>query len=163
MILLRDYEHRRAVNALNSITYRDEDPFRVSAFPNPVSPFSWGGVVETRDFFEIVPVDSSSGQIDSGNQAVVRFKPEETPVTLAAEKSRLGQVYLDWARYPLLQTEALPERRGYVVRFEDLRFEYNRVLTRNGSPPLAGYVELDPRLHVIDQHMGQREAARKLD
>jgi inner membrane protein len=163
IILVRDYEHRRAVNALNSVTYRDEDPLRASAFPNAVSPFTWGGVVETRDFFEIVNVDSSSGQIESGNQAVVRFKPEETPVTLAAKKSRLGQVYLGWAGYPLVEVEALPSKSGYMVRFEDLRFEYNSVFTRNGSPPLAGYVELDSHLHVTDQHMGQREATRKVD
>ena len=163
LILLRAYEHGRAVNALNSITYRDEDPLRASAFPNPISPFSWGGVVETRDFFEIMSVDSAAGQIDSGNQAVVRFKPEETAVTLAAKQSRLGQVYLDWARFPVVQAEALPEHSGYLVRFEDLRFEYNNILTRNGSPPLAGYVELDPRLRVIDQHMGPREAPRKVD
>lgn len=162
IILLRDYEHRRAVTALNSVTYRDEIPLRASAFPNAVSPFTWGGVVETPDFFEVVNVDANSGQLDS-DRAVVRFKPQETPITLAAKKSRLGQVYLDWARYPLVQTETLPEKAGYVVRFEDLRFETSQLLTRNGSTPLAGYVELDRNLHVIDQHMGQRETQRKLD
>jgi inner membrane protein len=152
------------VNALNSVDYRNEDPLGASAFPNPVSPFNWGGVVETRDFFEIVSVDSGSGQIDPANQAVVRFKPEETPVTLAAKKSRLGQVYLDWARYPLVQAQALPGKSGYLVRFEDLRFEYNQVFMRNGSPPLAGYVELDPQLHVTDEYMGQSDRIRrKLD
>jgi len=161
LILFRDIQHRRAVNALNSITYRNEDPLRASAFPNPLSPFSWGGVVETRDFFEIVPVDSGSGQIDSENRAVVRFKPEETPVTLAAKRSRLGQVYLDWAGYPLVQVETLPGQSGYVVRFEDLRFEYNQVLTRGGPPPLAGYVELDSQLRVVDQHMGRRDRIDK--
>lgn len=156
IIFVRDYQHRRAVTALNSVTYRDEDPIRASAFPNPLSPFSWGAVVETRDFFEITSVDSSSGRIDPQNQAVVRFKPEETPATLAAKRSRLGQVYLDWAGYPLVQAETLPDRRGYMVRFEDLRFEYNQVLTRSGAPPLAGYVALDPQLRVIDQYMGRR-------
>lgn len=159
LIFVRDYQHRRAVTALNSITYRGEDPIRTSAFPNAVSPFVWGGVVETRDFFEVTSVDSRSGQIDPQNQAVVRFKPEETPVTLAAKRSRLGQVYLDWAGYPLVreESETLSDHLGHLVRFEDLRFEYNQVLTRGaGAPPLAGYVELDPQLRVVEQYMGRR-------
>jgi len=155
IILFRDYQHRRAINALNSVTFRDEEAIRVSAFPNPVSPFNWGGVVETRDFFQILSVDSAAGQIDPTNRELVRYKPEETPVTLAAKKSRLGQVYLDWAAFPLVTTEELPEHGGYRVRFEDLRFEYNNVLTRGGTPPLAGYVELDSQLRVTDQYMGR--------
>jgi len=52
VILVRDFEHRRAVNALNARTYHGEDPLRVSAFPSHQS-FSWNGVVETRDFFQM--------------------------------------------------------------------------------------------------------------
>src|SRR5262249_50866002 len=88
VILVRDIEHRRAVTALNSITYHDEDALRVSAYPFAVNPFVWGGVVETRDFFELLQVDSLTGQIDPQNQARIRYKPPETPVTLAAKKTR---------------------------------------------------------------------------
>ena len=160
VILVRDFEHRRAVTALNSITYRNEDPLRASAFPYALNPFAWGGVVETRDFFEILQVDSSSGQVDPQNQARVRYKPEETPVTLAAKKSRLGQVYLDWAQYPLLGTEPLPGTAGYVVQFQDLRFAYAQDSSRSQSPPLAGYVELDPQLRVTGQYIGERAAEK---
>src|SRR5579859_470075 len=111
VILVRHVEHRRAVNALNARTYRNEDPLRVLAFPQPINPLSWNGVVETQDFFEMTPVDSGSGDVDPQNIAVVRFKPEETPVTLAAKKSRLGRVYLDWASYPLVTVEKLEGER----------------------------------------------------
>ena len=156
MILARDFEHRRAVNALNSITYHDQQPLRVSAFPGPLNPFVWKGVVETRDFFEMLQVDSSAGQVDPQNTAVVRYKPEETPVTLAAKKSRLGRVYLDWAQYPLVETDALPARAGYRVQFQDLRFANPDVLSQRPTPLLAGYVELNPVLRVEDQYMGVR-------
>lgn len=156
LILVRDVEHRRAVTALNSIMYRNEDPLRVSAYPYPLNPFTWGGVVETRDFFEILPVNSISGEVDPQNQARIRFKPEETPVTLAAKKSRLGRFYLDWAQYPLVEAERLPGNAGYRVRFQDLRFAYAVDPSRNSSPPLAGYVELDPQLRVIDEYIGGR-------
>ena len=155
VLLVRDYQHRRAVNALNSITYRGEDPLRVSAFPNPLNPFAWNGVVETRDFFELVPVNSSSGQIDPQNLAVVRYKPEETPVTLAAKKSRLGQIYLDWAGYPLVEAERLEGNHGYLVQFQDLRFASAETFSRRRGPPLAGYVKIDSQLRVEDEYMGQ--------
>ncbi len=161
LIVVRDVEHRRAVAALNSIMYRDEDPLRVSAYPYPLNPFAWGGVVETRDFFEILPVNSLSGEVDPQNQARIRFKPEETPVTLAAKKSRLGRFYLDWAQYPLVETERLPGNAGYRVQFQDLRFAYAVDPLRGSPPPLAGYVELDPQLRVIDEYIGGRAAARR--
>jgi inner membrane protein len=154
VILVRDFEHRRAVNALNARMYRDQVPLRASAFPQPINPFSWNGVVETRDFFEMAPVDSGSGEIDSQNMAVVRFKPEETPVTLAAKKSRLGRVYLDWARYPLTTVEKIAGGR-YQVQFEDLRFETAESMAQHQAPILAGYVVLDPQLRVEKMFVGK--------
>ena len=136
VILVRDFEHRRAVNALNSRTYRNQEPLRASAFPQFLSPLAWNGVVETQDFFHMLPVDSGSGEIDPLNKAIVRFKPEETPVTLAAKKSRLGRVYLDWAAYPLVSQERVEGGR-YQVQFEDLRFESVESMTA-ASPPAAG-------------------------
>ena len=154
VILVRDFEHRRALNELNARTYRGEDPLRASAFPQPINPFSWNGVVETQDFFEMAQVDSGSGEIDPLNMAVVRFKPEETPVTLAAKRSRLGHVYLDWARYPLVSTEKLEGGR-YQVQFEDLRFESAESVAQHQKPILAGYVVLDPQLRVEEMFTGR--------
>lgn len=154
VIFVRDFEHRRAVNELNARTYRDEQPLRASAFPQPINPFSWNGVVETRDFFLLLPVNSGSGEVDPDNLATVRLKPEETPVTLAAKKSYLGRVYLDWAAYPLVTTEPLPGGR-YQVQFEDLRFESLQGFTQSRRPPLAGYVVLDSQLRVERMAMGR--------
>jgi inner membrane protein len=154
VILVRDFEHRRAVNALNARTYRDQDPLRVSAFPQMLNPFAWNGVVETRDFFQLLPVDSGSGEIDPLNIGVMRFKPEETPVTLAAKTSRLGRVYLDWARYPLVTAEQIEGGRNQV-QFEDLRFESAEGLALHRGPPLAAYVVFDPQLHVEEMFTGR--------
>ena len=154
VILVRGIEHRRAVTALNSRTYRNEDPIRASAFPQPINPFSWSGVVETQDFFLMGPVDSGSGDVDPQNMAVVRFKLEETPVTLAAKKSRMGRVYLDWARYPLVTVEKLEGGR-YQAQFEDLRFESAESVAQHRQPILAGYVVLGPQLRVEEMFTGK--------
>jgi inner membrane protein len=154
VIFVRDYEHRRAVNALNAHTYRNQEPLRASAFPQFSSPFAWNGVVETRDFFHMLPVDSGSGEIDPLNKGIVRFKPEETPVTLAAKKSPLGRVYLDWAAYPLVSVDELEGGR-HQVEFEDLRFETVESVTQHRNAPLQGYVVLDPRLRVEEMFTGR--------
>jgi inner membrane protein len=110
--------------------------------------------VETQDFFQMAPVDSSSGEVDPLNIDVVRYKPEETPVTLAAKRSRLGRVYLDWARYPLVTVEMLEGGR-YHVQFEDLRFESAESVAQHKRPTLAGYVVLDPQLRVEEMGTGR--------
>src|SRR4029077_6794509 len=97
---VRDYEHRRAVNALEARSYQNADPMRVGAYPTWVNPFQWHGVVETKNFFALAQVDSSTPELDPGENMEIRYKPEETPVTLAAKNSYLGLVYLDWAKFP---------------------------------------------------------------
>jgi inner membrane protein len=147
VILVRDFEHRRAVTALNARTFHDQEPLRASAFPQPINPFAWNGVVETRDFFLLAPVDSWAGEVDPRNEAAVRYKPQETAVTLAAKKSYLGQVYLDWADYPLVTEERLQGGR-FQVLFEDLRFQSVQRIEQRRNPALARYVVLDSNLRV---------------
>ena len=70
------------------------------------------GVVETPAFFATMDVDSlnfnsMSPEVDPEAQMQIRYKPEETPVTLAAKRTYLGRVYLSWAAYPIVETEQL--------------------------------------------------------
>lgn len=148
---VRDYEHRRAVNALESRTYDGDDPLRVSAFPYWLNPLQWYGVIETRNFDAEMLVDSSVPDVDPGGRMEIRRKPEETPVTLAAKKSELGRVYLDWAQYPLVETESIES--GYIVRFRDLRFDYPGQARRG---VLGASVELDRDLNVVRESFGAR-------
>jgi inner membrane protein len=156
---VRDYEHRRALAAMSARTYQNAIPLRVSAYPVPINPFRWYGVAETRDFFALVPVDSRIPEVDPGGQMEIRYKPEETPETLAAKRSYLGRVYLDWAAYPITETEVL-EPGGYIVEFEDLRFWYaGRVipwLRRSGNKTLSAAVELNHSLQVVAEIFGKQ-------
>ena len=150
----RDYQHRRAVAALKSLTYEGAEPIRVSAFPKYINPFAWSGVVETATFFQTIEVNSLSGEVDPRGTARIYYKPEETPVTLAAKSSRLGRVYLDWAQYPIVEAEQLePPNGGYIVRFRDLRFVSSEMSRRR---VLAAYVQLDQRLDVVEQGFDPR-------
>jgi len=155
---LRDFEHRRAVSALAARTYEGADPLKVSAYPALIDPFHWYGVVETPNFFALAPVDSRAPEVDPEGRIELRYKPEETPITLAAKRSYLGRVYLDWGQYPITETEPLnPPDGGYIVQFQDLRFvQLPSLLSRSGEPrrALGAGVQLDKNLHVVGDVYG---------
>lgn len=151
---VRDYEHRRAVNSVEARTYQGSTPLRVSAYPYQLNPFHWYAVAETQDFF--AQMDVRSREVDLANMRL-RYKPEETPVTLAAKGSFLGRVYLDWAKYPITETEVIDPERGYIVRFRDLRYDYPGLTSRG---VLTGSVLVSPSLEIRAQTFGFRHPLR---
>jgi len=166
---LRNYEHRRAVAALQSRDYQGADAVRVSAYPYWVNPFRWYGVVETPTFFANMDVDSlnfhsMSPEVDPEAQMQIHYKPEETPVTLAAKQTYLGRVYLSWAQYPITETEPLEidpsdhVRAAYLVRFRDLRYAYPG---RNGRATLGAMVLLNRDLQVVEERFATAGASTR--
>jgi inner membrane protein len=157
---VRDFQHRKAITLLTSTDYRGEVVQKAAAMPYPVNPFAWAGVVETSSFYAKVPIDSYTTSFDQLDRAQILYKPAQTSITLAAKRSPLGRAYLDWSRFPLLTTEASPEQ-GYVVRFQDLRFDYPAIglllAQSRGRPPLSADVVLDKNLHVVTMRMGNQE------
>ena len=154
---LRQYEHGRAVAALQARNYQGADAIRVSAYPYMTNPFRWYGVVETPAFFAGMDVDSRTPEVDPDADMRIRYKSEETPATLAAKKTYLGRVYLSWAQYPVTETEELNNdpanstRAAYVVRFRDVRYDYP------GSPArgaLGAVVLLSRDLQVVEERFG---------
>jgi inner membrane protein len=149
---VRDFEHRRTVSALEARQYEGVDPIRASAYPYWWSPFRWDGVVETRNLFATMTVDSLTPEVDPEGEMQLHYKPEETPVTLAAKESYLGRVYLDWAQYPVTETEPIESGEvAYIVRFQDLRFDYP-----GHRSALSARVELDRNLKVVAIDFGTR-------
>jgi inner membrane protein len=145
----RDYQHRRAITAMNSFVYHGAEPVRLAAYPYMINPFLWLGVVETTDFFETVPVNSLTPEVESQNGQLY-YKPPETDVSRAAKSSYLGRVYLDWAVFPYVPERKLEGNAGYLEEFEDLRYAYPALSRR---PPLGGFVLLSPNLRVIQEGM----------
>jgi inner membrane protein len=158
MVLLwgaRDYEHRRAVNAMQALEYLGKIPVRLSAFPYMVNPFRWYGVVDTGDSYLAMNVDSLAPAVDPQGRARVYSKPVWALAGNAARYTRLGRVYLDWARYPLVEIENLDGASpGFLVRFRDLRFVY----PDSRRSALGAYVLLSPTLQVEDARIGVRRS-----
>jgi inner membrane protein len=154
MVLLwgaRDYEHRRAVHAMEAVEYLGKIPVRLSAFPYMVNPFRWYGVADTGDSYIAMDIDSLAPAVDPRGRARVYSKPEWALASHAARDTRLGRAYLDWARYPLVETEKLDGASpGFLVRFRDLRFVY----PDSRRSALGAYVLLSPTLQVEDAGIG---------
>jgi inner membrane protein len=146
----RDYQHRRAITAMNSFLYHGAVPLRLAAYPYMINPFRWHGVVETSDFLETVPVNSLTAEVDD-SRGLVFYKPPETDASRAAKSSYLGRVYLDWAVFPVVEVQEFQGRSsGYLAEFKDLRYTFPEV---RGRTVLGGYVVLSPDLRVLQQGM----------
>ncbi len=154
---VRDHEHRHALHAIEHEHSAGAAPLRVSVYPYAWSLFRWYGVVETKDSFITSDLDSRTGELDRSELEQIP-KPPETPATLAAKRSYLGRVYLDWARYPLVTESS--DGLDYHVEFRDLRFGYPRM---GRSVVLSASVDLDGNLHVIRERFGRRDQQPPLD
>jgi inner membrane protein len=152
---LRDHQHRRALAAVEGRLYSGERPIRASAYPYYVNPFKWYAVVETKTAFRRMLVDSLSLGVSPTPSAQVWHKMEDNAVSRAARASRLGQVYLNWAQYPVVEVQPLQNPgSGYVVHFVDLRFLY----PERSTAPLGAYGLLGPDLKLLDVWFGRGPA-----
>ncbi len=118
---LRGLCHARAVAVLDSHVYHGLEPRRIGAFADVVNPFRWHGVVETAETWELADVNLLE-EFDP-TRARTYYPPEASAPLEAARRTRTGQIFLDFARFPYSYVEQTEE--GYDVVLRDLRFEYN--------------------------------------
>ncbi len=116
---LRDFSHRRALGMLNSHSFGQENPLRVGAFPSPLSPFRWIGVVETGRADYILRANSLADDVDV-EDAETLPKPSPSPALAAAQKTPAAGIFLQFARFPWAMVARTEE--GYAVYLRDLRF-----------------------------------------
>jgi inner membrane protein len=134
---VRDFEHRRALAALNAIEYHGEPAQRVAAFPYMANPFRWAGVAETSNSYVSMEVDSLRPAVDPGDRPQIYYKPELNEAAKAARATDLGRAYVEWARFPLVESEY--QNTSCMVHFSDIRFRY----PDSRIHPLEAYVLLD--------------------
>jgi inner membrane protein len=184
---LRTVEHQRAVqmamaqsivapapvNATSTAQPSDADASYVPTFlparaalasPDPLNPFRWSAVMDFGPVYRLAEVDTYGGTLTTGETTYP--KPDRSPEILAAERSKLGRVYMDWSPMPFLEVtkadDALISQAGEpgaattLVTFRDPRFLGGR-MRETGRQPLTGTVELDAAGHVVRQTMGDRE------
>ncbi|MGB8536970.1 MAG: metal-dependent hydrolase [Acidobacteriaceae bacterium] len=132
---VRAVEHHRALHLISNASFGNQPMLRAGAEPYPVNPFHWFAVVETPAYYQTGSVNTLAETVDTSDQDDVIFMPPVTPAVVAAKRSRLGRVYLDWARFPLVtdrgranlvaSDDLAPQPQDTAVEFRDLRFAYS--------------------------------------
>ncbi|HEX9199395.1 MAG TPA: metal-dependent hydrolase [Acidobacteriaceae bacterium] len=163
----RDFEHSTAIELASTAAYGPDSTgaqvLRVTASPYPINPYQWHTVVETPAFYQIAAVDSLKGTLVTNPEQDLFYKPAETPATLAAKRSQLGQAYLDWSSWalvtdigPATPTDAKPGAPDWTaVSFRDLRFMYDTSMMQGrNNPPLSGMVYVDGDGRVVRMQLG---------
>ena len=157
--------HRRALQLLAAPTYNDQLPVAVAAFPTPISPFDWRGVVSTHDFLDEIEVPlHPAGAFDPAN-AVAHPKPEPSAALDRALQTPVAQQFLRYAKFSFANvqaaeinegeaTEATPapgstgantSNKNTVIQLRDLRFPQNLRSANN----LILVVELDAQQNIL--------------
>ncbi len=155
---LRYVEHG---NAIRIATVEDEgNSSRVFASPHPGNPFAWAVVSEQPETYRLGAVDTWRGVMDTPTPSDTIYKPETTIGLLAAKRTFLGRVYLDWSSYPVI-TETPGAGRLTTVSFADARFMYDvSFMHGRTKPPISGEVTLDmaaPEGHrVVETKTGEK-------
>jgi inner membrane protein len=154
--LVRDLSHHRAVTWLDSHLYAQEAPRRVGAFPTPFSPFRWVGVAETDAAYHVLEIRAGPfGGEPSASEPRVFYKPEPSPALQAAMRTRTGEIFLNFARFPWARVEET--RDGYVVEMRDLRYFLPRLERRR----FTAEIELDRELRPGSQWFAFTAAPRR--
>ena len=143
------------------------DSTRVFASPYPGNPFQWHTIADTPTLYQLSTIDTWSGTVQPSEPSDTLIKPPETLPLLAAKRTDLGRIYLDWSMFPVLNElpvppspDADPTHPLTQITFADARFMYNTFLLRNAQahPPLSGSVTLD-----MQSPEGQRVVTTQMD
>ena len=150
--IFRAGEHAKAIHLVSQNPPLPADQgsapvTRVFASPSPGDPFTWHMIVDTPGFYQLGTVDTRSGTIDPAMPEDTLYKPAPTLPILAAKRTGLGRIYLDWSQYPVLteSTDTNDARHPLaMVTFSDARFLYDTFLLKGRThSPISGTVTLD--------------------
>jgi inner membrane protein len=153
----RFIEHQNALQLAQAADYNGAQVLRVAADPYPINPFRWQTIIETPQFYQIATANTLSNTIATSAQADIVYKPPTTLATLAAKRSWLGEIYLDWSQYPVV-TETGTDPDGLTtVTFRDLRFLYDTsFIAGREKTPLSGTVYINDDRRVVRMEMDGR-------
>ena len=117
--------HQRALAVLDARLYEGTAPIRVAAFPGPVNPFRWRGLVETSQFYAIFDLNLLREFDPSAGQLLYKpeLGPQESAATEAARRTESFRVFLDFSQFPLWRYAPADAPEGAMrVEVVDLRF-----------------------------------------
>ena len=145
LYLWRYSEHAKALQL--ALANAPAETTRVFASPYPIDPYVWAIVAETPAAYQLATINTRTGLAAPPKPADMLFKPPMSLPLLAAKRTELGRIYLDWSMYPVLSESpdgSDPNHFLTAVTFADARFMYDvSVMHGRTDPPISGKVLLD--------------------
>ena len=137
-----------------------------AAIPSFLSPFQWRVIAQFPDAYEIFEVDLRDESLRSASPSAdrlafgARLPNRWTPVVVEAARTRTAQIFLGFARFPLMQVSGNPSGVA-TVRMTDLRF--NPGFEGNSNSPLQTRrtslftvtVQIGPDNEIIQERLGE--------
>jgi inner membrane protein len=120
---------------------------RAAVLPRFLEPWTWDGIVETKDSVFKITIDSQRG---IGPETARMPKLESSPVMARAAAAPSAAALLGFARFPITRVRTLPS--GYRVTFMDFRF-----YSESNRSSFTADVQLDRSLNVIKETMSFSE------
>jgi hypothetical protein len=139
--------HSNVIALMQSRTFHGETPRRASAFPEPLSPLTWHGVVETESALNEIEVETASASNLDPESSLRLFKPEPSPVLEAARNTVAAGRFLAAAQIPRASMEKT--QAGHVVVLRDLRY----AAAGETQHEIAALIELDLNNRVTSQEL----------
>jgi membrane-bound metal-dependent hydrolase YbcI (DUF457 family) len=139
--------HSNVIALMQSRTFHGETPRRASAFPEPLSPLTWHGVVETESALNEIDVETGSASNFDPDSSLRLFKPEPSPALEAARNTVAARRFLAAAQIPKASMEKT--EAGYVVVLRDLRY----AAAGETQHEIAALIELDLNNKVTSQEL----------
>jgi inner membrane protein len=113
--------HSQALVQLYTSTYHGAEPLSVAAYPEPMSPFAWRGVINTYNSVDTVSLRLGPGSRFDPDMALTHFKIPESPELKAATLAPGLATWRNFARFPV--ADIVRTETGHEVFFRDLRYD----------------------------------------
>lgn len=112
--------HSVAVVKLYSYSYHGAKPDRVAAFPTPISPLDWRGVVDTYNTIDVLPVPLWPNANFQPNMAFTNYKITDSEgLKVAADAPGVA----GWRNFAIFPFASIQETEtGQQATFRDLRY-----------------------------------------
>jgi membrane-bound metal-dependent hydrolase YbcI (DUF457 family) len=144
---VRAMMHSTAVSQMLQHTYKGELPRRVAAFPDPVTLFTWRGIVETESNLLHAEVSVGPSGVFNPEAGTTIHKPEPSAALDAALATKAARKFLSVARYPKASVES--SELGADIVLKDLAIE----AAGESRHETAVNVRLDAAGKIVGQEM----------
>ncbi|MGB2590024.1 MAG: metal-dependent hydrolase [Candidatus Acidiferrum sp.] len=147
--------HSDVLAMMSSRNIHGETAHRVWAYPEPLSLFTWYGVVETESSLDEMDVNATDARDFDPDSSVRNFKPEASPALSAARNTEVAKRFLAAAQIPKASVEKT--EAGYVVVLRDLRY----AAAGERKHEVAAYFEFDRANRLTTQELVWARELRK--